>query len=404
MEFPREEIRKLIKAEKLKTPEDAQEVLKQLFADTIEEMLKAELDANLGYERYEPKPEGTTNTRNGSSAKRLRTQYGEVEIAVPRDREGQFEPAVVKKHQTSTVGIEEQILALYAKGTSTRDIQAHLQQIYGLEVSPTLISHVTDKILPTLREWQSRPLQPVYAVVFLDAIHYKVRQDGHVENKAVYVVVGVDLSGQKDVLGMWIGEHESAKFWAGVLNELRNRGVQDILIAAVDNLRGFNEAIGAAFPRTEIQKCIVHQVRNSLSYVTYKDYKPIASALRPIYQAPSEEAGLAALDHFEEVWGKKYPLVVRSWRQNWPELATFFKFPPEVRRLIYTTNIIEGFHRQLRKVTKTKGAFPGDDALFKQLYLVAQDVILRWSRVQNWGLVLSQLTVFFEDRVSPYLS
>lgn len=404
MDFSRDGIRQLIKAKNLKTPEDAHEALKELFAGTIEEMLKAELDTTLGYDKYESKPAATTNSRNGSSSKKLRTQYGEVGIKVPRDRDGQFEPMAVKKHQTSTVGIEDQILALYAKGTSTRDIQAHLKQIYGIEVSPQLVSNITDRVLPTVREWQDRPLQPVYAVVFLDAVHFKVRQDGHIENKAVYVVVGVDLSGQKDVLGMWIGENESAKFWAGVLNQLRNRGVQDVLIACVDNLKGFTEAIAASFPKTQVQKCIVHQIRNSLSYVASKDYKAITAALKPIYQAPSEAAGLDALEQFEEAWGKKYPLVVRTWQQNWDELATFFKFPDEVRRLIYTTNIIEGFHRQLRKVTKTKGAFPSDEALAKMLYLVTQDVAQRWIRIQNWSFILGQLAIFFEDRVTAHLA
>ena len=404
MRSRREAIRSLIKEKGIKTAEDAQEALKELFGGTLEELLKGELDDELGYGKYEAKPEGVTNARNGTSQKHLRTQYGDIAIEVPRDREGQFEPTVVKKHQTSTVGIEDQILALYARGTSTRDIQAHLKEVYGMEVSPSLISRVTDRILPTVAEWQSRPLEPVYAVVFLDAIHYKIRQDGRVENKAVYVVVGVDLNGQKDVLGMWIAERESARFWAGVLNELRNRGVKDILIAAVDNLTGFSEAIEAAFPQTEVQKCVVHQIRNSLSYVTYKDYKAVASALKPIYRAPSEKAGDEALDRFEEVWGKKYPLVVRSWRQNWPELSMFFRFPDEVRRLIYTTNIIEGFHRQLRKVTKTKGAFPGEEALLKQLYLAGQNVALRWVRIQNWSFILAQLSLYFNERVTDYLN
>ena len=404
MRSRREAIRSLIKEKGIKTAEDAQEALKELFGGTLEELLKGELDDELGYGKYEAKPEGVTNARNGTSQKHLRTQYGDIAIEVPRDREGQFEPTVVKKHQTSTVGIEDQILALYARGTSTRDIQAHLKEVYGMEVSPSLISRVTDRILPTVAEWQSRPLEPVYAVVFLDAIHYKIRQDGRVENKAVYVVVGVDLNGQKDVFGMWIAERESARFWAGVLNELRNRGVKDILIAAVDNLTGFSEAIEAAFPQTEVQKCVVHQIRNSLSYVTYKDYKAVASALKPIYRAPSEKAGDEALDRFEEVWGKKYPLVVRSWRQNWPELSMFFRFPDEVRRLIYTTNIIEGFHRQLRKVTKTKGAFPGDEALLKQLYLAGQNVALRWVHIQNWSFILAQLSLYFNERVTDYLN
>ncbi len=297
-----------------------------------------------------------------------------------------------------------QILALYAKGVSTRDIQDHLQLLYGIKVSPTLISNVTNKIVPMIKEWQNRPLQAVYAVVFLDAIHFKVKQDGAIVNKAAYMVIGIDLDGHKDVLGIWIGENESAKFWLHVLNELKNRGVQDILITSVDNLRGFTEAISACYPKTEIQKCVIHQIRNSIKYVSYKDLKKITSELKPIYKAPTEQAALEELEQFEQAWGSKYPLMVRSWRNNWDEIATFFKYPPEIRKLIYTTNVIESYHRQLRKVTKGKAMFPTDDALLKMLYLVTMDVLRKWTgRVQNWGQILLQLSVFFEDRVQPYI-
>lgn len=400
----KEQIKQWIKEKNMKSVDDVQSALKDLFADTIQEMLEAEIESSLGYAKHDMKNKRTTNSRNGYSKKTVRSEYGDVDIQVPRDREGDFEPNIVKKHQSNVTGIEDQILALYAKGVSTRDIQDHLQQLYGIEVSPTLISNVTNKILPMIKEWQNRPLQAVYAVVFLDAIHFKVKQDGAIVNKAAYMVIGIDLDGHKDVLGIWIGENESAKFWLHVLNELKNRGVQDILITSVDNLRGFTEAISACYPKTEIQKCVIHQIRNSIKYVSYKDLKKITSELKPIYKAPTEQAALEELEQFEQAWGSKYPLMVRSWRNNWDEIATFFKYPPEIRKLIYTTNVIESYHRQLRKVTKGKAMFPTDDALLKMLYLVTMDVLRKWTgRVQNWGQILLQLSVFFEDRVQPYI-
>ncbi|WP_421616751.1 IS256 family transposase [Brevibacillus sp. TJ4] len=400
----KEQIKQWIKEKNMKSVDDVQSALKDLFADTIQEMLEAEIESSLGYAKHDMKNKRTTNSRNGYSKKTVRSEYGDVDIQVPRDREGDFEPNIVKKHQSNVTGIEDQILALYAKGVSTRDIQDHLQQLYGIEVSSTLISNVTNKIVPMIKEWQNRPLQAVYAVVFLDAIHFKVKQDGAIVNKAAYMVIGIDLDGHKDVLGIWIGENESAKFWLHVLNELKNRGVQDILITSVDNLRGFTEAITACYPKTEIQKCVIHQIRNSIKYVSYKDLKKITSELKPIYKAPTEQAALEELDQFEQTWGSKYPLMVRSWRNNWDEIATFFKYPPEIRKLIYTTNVIENYHRQLRKVTKGKAMFPTDDALLKMLYLVTMDVLRKWTgRVQNWGQILLQLSVFFEERVQPYI-
>ena len=329
---------------------------------------------------------------------------GEVQLQVPRDRKGEFEPVVVKKHQNDVSSIEDQVLSMYAKGMSVRDIQTHLNDIYGVEASPGLISNITDKIMPVIRDWQSRPLQEVYAVLFLDAIHYKVRQEGQIVNKAAYMIIGIDLDGQKDVLGMWIGESESAKFWLNILNELKNRGVKDILITSVDNLSGFSEAISACFPKTQIQKCIVHQIRNSTRYVSYQDLKKFTTDLKPIYKAISEEKALEELDRFEEKWGKKYPLAIKSWRSNWPELATFFRYPAEIRKIIYTTNIIESYHRQLRKVTKPKSVFPTDDALLKILYLITVDITKKWTgRIQNWGLILAQFSIYFEDRLGGYI-
>lgn len=398
--LPKDQLRQFIKDNNLKTVEDVQKTLKDLFAETLQEMLEAELETELGYAKHDIKNKETRNSRNGHSKKTVTSEYGEVEIEVPRDRFGEFEPMVVKKHQTQVTGIEDQIISMYSKGMSTRDIQDHLNQLYGIDVSPTLISNVTAKIMPLIKEWQNRPLQNVYSIVFMDAIHFKVKQDGQIINKAAYMVVGIDLEGYKDVLGIWIGENESAKFWLSVLTDLRNRGVQDILIICVDNLKGFSDAIAACYPQTEIQKCIIHQIRNSIKYVSYKDLKKITAALRPIYTAPTEEAALQELEQFEAVWGKQYPLIVRSWRNNWDELATFFKYSPELRKLIYTTNMIESYHRQLRKVTKGKSIFPNDEALLKMLYLATMDVLRKWTgRVQNWGQILLQLTVHFPDRV-----
>ncbi len=400
----KEQIRELIKEKNLVTAGDVQNMLKEMFSDTLQEMLEAELDTELGYPKNGTIPEGSGNRRNGHGKKKVRSTFGEIDLNVPRDRDGEYEPAVVKKRQKEISGIEEQIIGLYAKGVSVRDIQSHLNSLYGVDISPTLISNVTNRIMPLIREWQSRPLQTVYAAVFMDAIHFKVKQEGHIVNKAAYMVIGVDLDGCKDVLGMWIGEHETSKFWLTVLNELRNRGVEDILICSVDNLTGFSEAITACYPETEIQKCIVHQIRNSIRYVSYKDTKKLLAELKPVYTAVSEQAGIDALDEFERIWGTRYPLVVQSWRKNWPELSTFFKYPPEVRKIIYTTNMIESYHRQLRKVTKGKSIFPSDEALLKMLYLVTQDVMLKWTgRIRNWGQILLQLSVFFPDKVKSHL-
>lgn len=401
----KEQIRELIKERNMKTTGDISAMLKDLFSETMQEMLEAEMDTTLGYGKNENSAKQTENRRNGHSKKTVVSEYGDTELLIPRDREGEHEPLLVKKHQKNLTGIEEQIIALYSKGMTVRDVQDHLNQLYGITVSPTLISNVTNKLMPLIKEWQSRPLEKTYAVVFLDAIHYKVRQEGAIVNKASYMVIGIDLDGRKDVLGMWIGENETSKFWLVVLNELRNRGVQDILICCVDNLKGFNEAIGACFPEAEIQKCIVHQIRNSIRYVSYKDVKKVLADLKPVYTAASEPLALESLENFETIWGNKYPLIVNSWRTNWPELSTFFKYPPELRKIIYTTNMIESYHRQLRKVTKGKSIFPNDESLQKMLYLATMDVLRKWTgRVQNWGQILLQLSVFFPDKVKSALS
>lgn len=401
----KEQIRALIKERNMKTTNDISSMLKDLFGETLQEMLEAEMDTTLGYSKNDTGGKVTSNRRNGHSKKTVTSEYGDSEIQVPRDRDGEHEPLIVKKHQKNLTGIEEQIIALYSKGMTVRDIQDHLNQLYGVEVSPTLISNVTNKLMPIIKEWQNRPLEKTYAIVFLDAIHYKVRQEGAIVNKAAYMVIGIDLDGRKDVLGMWIGEHETSKFWLVVLNELRNRGVQDILICSVDNLNGFTEAIAACFPGAEIQKCVVHQIRNSVRYVSYKDVKKVLADLKPVYTATTEAAALEALDTFDSAWGSKYPLIIKSWRANWAELSTFFKYPPEIRKLIYTTNMIESYHRQLRKVTKGKSIFPNDESLQKMLYLATMDVLRKWTgRVQNWGQILLQLSVFFPDNVKSSLA
>lgn len=400
----KDQIRELIKEHNIKDVNDIQTMLKSVFGDTIQEMLEAEMDHELGYSKYDYKNKEKSNSRNGYSKKTIRTDEGELEINVPRDRNGEFEPKLIKKYQRDVSSIEDQVISMYAKGMSTRDIQKHLHNIYGIEVSPTLISNITDKILPLITEWQNRPLQPAYAVIFLDAIHHKVKQNNQVVSKAGYMAIGIDVHGNKDVLGMWLGEAESSKYWLYVLNEFRNRGVEDIFIICVDNLKGFSEAIGAAYPQAEVQKCIVHQIRNSLKYVPSKHKDEFIRDMKPIYQAATEVEGLRQLDYLEEKWADKYLLAVKSWRTNWNELATFFKYPPELRKLIYTTNIIEAYHRQLRKVTKTKCVFTNDEALLKTLYLVTMDVMEQWTnRVLYWTSIVTHFSIFFEDRFNKYL-
>ena len=397
----REKIRELLQIGGISSMEDIQNLFKETIAEFMENGLDAELDDELGYSRYDYRNKNTENSRNGHSSKTLRTSFGDVEVSVPRDRKGEFEPQLLKKNQTSiSQDIEEKILSMYAKGMTTSDIEEHIRDIYGIDVSDTTVSRITDKILPVAKEWQQRPLEAVYAVVFMDAIHYHVRSEGRIIKKAVYIAIGIDLDGKKDVLGMWVGENESAKFWATVLNGLKNRGVEDIFIACTDNLTGFSSAIEAVFPKTEIQNCIIHQLRNSSKYVSYKDLKALMADLKAVYAAVDEESALTALDIFAENWDKKYPKISQSWRDNWANLSTYFKFPQEVRRLIYTTNTIEGFNRQLRKVTKSKSVFPTDDSLLKMLYLAMRDITKKWTgRRQDWSKIYAQLAIFFEERL-----
>lgn len=397
----RRKIRELLQASQVSSMEDIQNLFKETIAEFMENGLNAELDEELGYSKYDYKNKDTENSRNGHSKKTLKTSFGDMEISIPRDRNGEFEPQLLKKNQRSiSQDIEEKILSMYAKGMTTSDIEAHIQDVYGLSVSDTTVSRITDKILPIAKEWQQRPLETIYAVVFLDAIHYHVRSEGQIVKKAVYIAIGINLDGRKDVLGMWVGENESAKFWATVLNNLKNRGVEDIFIACTDNLTGFSAAIEAVYPKTEIQNCIIHQLRNSSKYVSYKDIKALMADLKAVYGAVDEPTALEALDQFSEKWDKKYPKISRSWRENWANLSTYFKYPQEVRRLIYTTNAIEGFNRQLRKVTKSKSVFPTDDSLLKMLYLAMIDITKKWTgRRQDWGVIHSQLSIYFSERM-----
>lgn len=394
-------ISELLSAANVQSMDDIQELFKETIAEFVEVSLESELDNELGYEPYDVKNKATDNSRNGHSKKTLRTSMGKVDIDVPRDRNGVFEPKILPKNQTSiSQDMENKIISMYAKGMSTSDIEEHIRDIYGLEISDTTVSRITDKVLPVAKEWQQRPLESVYAVVFLDAIHYHVRSEGQIIKKAVYIAIGVDMDGRKDVLGMWVGENESAKFWAGVLNSLRNRGVEDILIACTDNLTGFSQAIEAVFPKTDIQNCIIHQLRNSSKYVSYKDIKALMADLKKVYTAATEEAALDALDSFAAAWDSKYPKISKSWYENWSNLSTYFKFPPELRKLIYTTNTIEGFNRQLKKVTKAKSVFPTDDSLFKMLYLAMKDITKKWTgRRQDWSRIYAQLVIYYGDRI-----
>ncbi len=394
-------IRELLQLSNIDSMDDIQNLFKETIAEFMENGLESELEDELGYSKYDYRNKSTENSRNGHSAKTLRTSFGDVDIAIPRDRKGEFEPQILKKNQTSvSEDIEEKILSMYAKGMTTSDIESHIQDIYGLEISSSTVSRITDKILPIAKEWQQRPLESIYAVVFLDAIHYHVRSEGQIMKKAVYIAIGVDLDGKKDVLGMWIGENESAKFWATVLNGLKNRGVEDIFIACTDNLTGFSSAIETVYPKTQIQNCIIHQLRNSSKYVSYKDLKALMADLKNVYSAIDESSALDALDLFAQHWDKKYPKISKSWRENWVNLSTYFKYPQEVRRLIYTTNAIEGFNRQLRKVTKSKTVFPTDDSLFKMLYLAMIDITKKWTgRRQDWSLIHAQMALFFADRI-----
>lgn len=372
-----------------------------LFKNTIENMLKEEMTDHLGYEHNDARAKNTDNSRNGYSSKTLKSESGEIELKIPRDRKGEFVPKVLPKNKTKTSDLEKKIISMYAKGMTTTDIASHLSDIYlGADVSATFISQTTEKVLGLAKEWQARQLDKVYPVVFFDAIHYKVREDGKVISKAVYVALAINLEGVREVLGFYIGKAESAKFWLQVFTDLSNRGVADILIACVDGLKGLPDAISNIFPHTEVQLCIVHQIRNSIKYVGSANQKEFAHDLKLIYKATSEEIALEELKKLDEKWGKQYPAVINSWKNNWDNLATFFQYSAPIRKMIYTTNIIEGFHRQLRKVTKNRGLFPHDDSLIKLLYLATMEASKKWTMSrQGWAEMIGQLSIHFEGRV-----
>ena len=387
---------------KIKDGTDVNSIMRDMMSIILEGALDQEMDEELGYSKYDYRNKETNNSRNGHSQKTMHTSYGDMEIDIPRDRKGEFEPQIVKKYQnTVTQDMEEKIISMYAKGMTTNDIESHMRELYDIEISDSTISRITDKILPLVKEWQERPLEEIYAVVFMDAIHYHVRNEGRIVKRAVYIAIGIDMEGHKDVLGMYVGQNESAKFWLSILNGLKNRGVEDILIACVDGLTGFPQAIEAVFPDTEIQQCIIHQIRNTTKFVSYKELKSLMADLKRVYAAPTEEIALAELDSFDEKWSGKYPKIAKSWKDNWANLSTYFKYPEAVRRLIYTTNTIEGFNRQLRKVTKSKTVFPSDESLLKMLYLAMMDITKKWTgHRQDWGQIHSQLEIFFEERLS----
>jgi len=372
-----------------------------LFASTLEQMLEAELSEHLGYEPYEAKGRNSGNNRNGKYTKKVRSSEGETTIQVPRDRNGDFEPQLVKRYAANTNELEDKIIGMYAKGMTVRDIQGTLQELYGIDVSPTTLSAITDKVWELVESWQSRPLASLYVIIYLDAIHIKMRREGKVENTAVYVVLGVDLEGHRDVLGHWVGAGgESANFWLSVITDLQSRGVKDILIACMDGLTGFKEAVLAVFPKTEIQRCIIHQIRNSLKYISWKDKKAFMVDLKAVYQAPTREAGEGNLRKLKEIWNGQYAVAIRSWDNNWEDLATFFDYPAAIRRMIYTTNTVEGYNRQLRKVTKSRSSFPTGEAVRKLLFLANRDIIKKWTNpMTDWPSILNQLVIRFGERV-----
>jgi putative transposase len=377
-------------------------IFARLFATTLEQMLEAELTEQLGYEKYEAKGRNSGNSRNGKYKRKVRSSGGEVEVAVPRDRNGEFEPKLLKKYETSSNELEDKIITLYAKGLSVRDIHDSLEEMYGMEVSAATISAITEKVWPLVESWQNRRLEAVYPIIFLDGIYVNVKREGRVENTAVYVVLAVDLEGRKDVLGHWVGDGvEGAKFWTSVLGQLQARGVKDVLIACVDGLTGFRDAIHAVFPQARVQRCVLHQIRNSLKYVTYTEQDAFMRDLKLVYQADTRESAEAALLKLAQTWGNKYAVAVRAWQNNWAELSTFFDFPYEVRRLIYTNNAIEGYNRQLRKVTKNKSVFPTEEAVRKSFYLAHRDIAAKWTMpITHWPNILNQLVIYFDNRIA----
>lgn len=403
--FTKEQARQFLKDNEIKDAGSLKTALVAQFKDLLQEALEAELDNELGYSKYDWKNKETENSRNGHSKKTVMTEFGKAELDIPRDVNGEFEPVIVKKHERMvSPSVNDMIISMYAKGMSTRDIHAHMGRIYGLDVSAEMVTRITDKVIPKAKEWQNRPLDQMYPFLYLDGMVFNVVQDGQVTKKTAYVIYAITTTGMKDVLGIWIGESESSKFWMSVLVDIKNRGVEDILIASIDGLNGFEDAIKAVYPKTEIQRCIVHQVRSCCKFVSYKDRKQFCADMKLVYGAVNEKDGAQALDAFEEKWGKKYAYAIKSWRAHWGSLSTFFRYPPEIRRIMYTTNPIESFNRVIRKITKTKSAFPTDDSLLKLMYLIVMDISEKWTMsVHNWSEAVSQLSIYFGERITKHL-
>ena len=388
----------------IKTEEELGELTKTLRKAILETALGGEITEHLGYEKHAVSGNGTGNSRNGKSKKILKGDHGEVEINIPRDRSGTFEPQIVKKGQTRLTAMGDQILALYAKGMSTRDIVATFKELYDADISPTLVSRVTDQVLIQVQQWQNRELDPIYPIVYLDCIVLKIRENQRVIKRSMYVALGVNLEGHKELLGLWLADTEGAKFWLSVLTELRNRGVEDILIACVDGLKGFPEAIASEYPQTQVQLCIVHMVRNSLRFVPWKDYKAVTAELKTIYQANTEELALQQLDSLEKNWGNQYPQIIKSWRDNWENVATLFQYPPDIRKAIYTTNAIESLNSVIRKATKQRKIFPTNQSAMKVVYLAITAASKKWTMpIRNWKPALNRFTIEFGERITAYL-
>ena len=402
----KELLKEFVNSQKFTSTTEIMESMKELFSDVLQQVMEAELEEKLGYEKSERISNNEENCcrknyRNGYSKKTVKTQLGEIDVKIPRDRNGEYEPQIIGKYSRNADGMEEKILGLYACGMSQRDIAEQIKNLYDVDISDGLVSKIVEKISPEVTAWQNRPLESVYPFVFMDAIHYKVKENHQYITKAAYVVLGIRLDGHKDILGVWIGENESAKFWLSVLNDLKNRGIEDVYVFCVDGLTGFRDAIAVTFPKSQIQRCIIHQIRSSTRYVSYKDIKPLMADLKKVYQAINEDEARDALVQFKDNWAKTYPSCVRSWEENWDILSTFFAYPCEVRRIIYTTNIIEGLNRQFRKITKNKPSFTNDDSLRKILYLASQNIVEHWSAVcRNWDMVSDQLRIMFSDRES----
>lgn len=383
----------------IESAQDLSSAIKDLFKDSLQEMMNAEFDTSMGYSKYDKRTD-KTNYRNGVSKKTLKSEFGEFDFETPRDRNGEFEPKIVPKNKRDVSGIEDKIISLYGRGLSTREINEQIQDLYGIEVSATMVSNITDQILPKIKEWQNRPLNMVYPIVFIDAVHFSVRQENTVVKKAAYIVLGVTDEGEKDILGIWIGENESAKFWLSVFNDLKQRGVQDILIMCSDGLTGIKQAIETAYPNTIQQRCIVHMIRNSVKFVYYKDMKPFCNDLKTIYTSKNEKEGYEQLQKVKEKWQNKYPTSLRNWEENWDAICPFFSYSDNLRKIMYTTNTIESLNRCFRKYTKTKSVFPSDESLMKCLYLATQNIMKKWTaRYRNWDMILGELSIMFNGRI-----